>query len=103
MSDPLTALLRETLEQINLLQAIVIALVVGLMTPSATALPASALAAVLVHVLADMFIPVAAENADPVMPQLDAPEFWIGAAVLFAGYFLAVGLIVLLRVAVDKG
>ena len=90
------------LAAINWLQAILIALVLGLMTPSAAALPAAALAAVIVHLLVDMFAPVVTQNAEPAAPALAQPEFWIVAAALFIGYFLIIGVIVLLRAAVDK-
>ncbi|MCW5723891.1 MAG: hypothetical protein KIS81_02920 [Maricaulaceae bacterium] len=95
--EPALSFLREGFRQVNAVQGLVIALGAALLTPGWRRLPAFVAGAVIVHVLADVALPVIAGGARPALPPLLELAFWRHVALLAAGYLVVIAAFVLVR------
>ncbi|MGJ3233174.1 MAG: hypothetical protein ACFE0P_15395 [Oceanicaulis sp.] len=84
-------------DQINEVQGVIIALVAALILPAWRQLPAFVLGAAVVHVLVDIMLPVVANGAPLLFPDIVELRFWTYVAALLAGYLIAIAALMLVR------
>lgn len=82
---------------VNQVQGLIIALVAAMLIPSWHRWPIFALAAAIVHVAVDTLLPVLASGAPFRLPDIVHFDFWRYVLTLIAGYFVVIGVLLLLR------
>jgi hypothetical protein len=87
---------REGLSNINPILGLVLAIVGGLMASGFVSLLFVSLVAVVLYILADAFIPVVMHHAPLVLPLFDGALLHYSIT-LYAAFFVAIGLIVLVK------
>jgi hypothetical protein len=87
--DQFWAFFHEGLPHLNYVQAIVIAILGGLMASSIGSVFVIALLAVVIHVLADAVIPMVMHGAAFQLPPLDN-AFWHYALTLYVAYLIVI-------------
>jgi hypothetical protein len=76
--------------QVNAVQGLIIALVAAFMMTRYNQILTYVAGATVVHVLADVLLPVVAASAAFRLPPLLEPTYWRYVAVLFVGYLIIV-------------
>jgi len=87
---------REGLNGVNPIQALVIALLGAIATSSFFGLFVAAALAVVIHLLVNALLPVLINHKDFVAPVMDN-AFWHYALSLFVLYFVAIGVLFLIK------
>ena len=90
--DEFWAFFHEGLPHLNYVQALVIAVIGGLMVRSFLSLFVVAFLAVVLNVLADSLIPVVMNHAIFALPAFN-PAFWHYAGTLYVAYLVVIGAI----------
>ncbi|NWG45457.1 MAG: hypothetical protein HXY25_02780 [Alphaproteobacteria bacterium] len=96
------ALLQAGFHQVNAVQGLVIALVAAILLKSFARLPAITIGATVVHILADMLIPVIAYGSALKLPPLVEGVFWRYVLTLLIGYFVIILFLFVIKRAVFK-
>ncbi|HWD28293.1 MAG TPA: hypothetical protein VG387_14075 [Rhizomicrobium sp.] len=89
--------LREGFEHVNKVEGLVIALVAAIIAPAWDRIWAVALGATLVHLIADVLIPVIANHASFRLPPLLAFDFWRTAVSLYVGYLIIIAVLMVIK------
>lgn len=97
------AFFREGFNHVNAIQGLIIALVATVLMPRWRRLIPIALGATLVHIVADVLIPVVARHAAFHLPPLVTLGFWRYAATLFLGYIIVIAVFFVIRLIVFGG
>src|SRR5689334_7105226 len=92
---------REGLHGINPIQAVVIALLGAMATSSFFGLFVAAALAVVIHLLVNALLPVIINHKDFVAPAMDN-AFWHYALSLFVLYLVGIGILYLIKMAVQR-
>jgi hypothetical protein len=88
--NDLLAFLREGFNHVNVVKGLVIALVAAFLLPQWKRLWAIALGAVVVHIIANVMIPVVANHAVFKLPPIISVSFWRYGLALYAGYVIVI-------------
>ncbi len=89
--------LREGFSSVNAVQGLVIALVAAIIAPAWDRIWAVALGATLVHLIADVLIPVIANHASFALPALMTFNYWRTAAALYVGYLIVIAVLMFIK------
>ncbi|MEI9989564.1 MAG: hypothetical protein WDM86_05960 [Rhizomicrobium sp.] len=89
--------LREGYDSVNAVEGLVIALVAAIIAPAWDRIWAVALGATLVHLIADVLIPVVARHAAFRLPPLMEFEFWRTAVALYVGYLIVIAVLMFIK------
>ena len=88
---------REGYREVDAGLGLVIALVATFMMSSYGRILFMSLGSTIAHLVAEVLIPVIANNRDLKLPPFLESEYWRYAAVLFVGYFFVITLLYILR------
>ena len=91
------AFLREGFNNVNAVEGLVIALVAAIVVPAWDRLWAVALGATIVHLIANVLIPVIANRTSFHLPPLLALPYWRTALSLYVGYLIVVGVLLFIK------
>lgn len=91
------AFFREGFHHVNAVQGLIIAFVAAMIMPSWRRLVPLALGATIVHVVADIVIPMIARHAAFHLPDVVSLGFWRFAGTLFLGYIIVIAVFYLLK------
>jgi hypothetical protein len=89
--------LREGFNNVNAVEGLVIALVAAIIAPAWDRIWAVALGATLVHLIANVLIPVIANHADFHLPPLMELSFWRTALALYVGYLIVISVLMFIK------
>ena len=89
--------LREGFNNVNAVEGLVIALVAAIIAPAWDRIWAVALGATVVHLIADVLIPVIARHAAFHLPPLMEFSFWRTALALFVGYLIVSSVLMFIK------
>jgi hypothetical protein len=89
--------LREGFNHVNAVEGLVIALVAAIIAPAWDRVWAVALGATLVHLIANVLIPVIANHAAFHLPPLMDYSFWRTAISLFVGYLIVISVLMFIK------
>jgi len=89
--------LREGFDSVNAVEGLVIALVAAIIAPAWDRIWAVALGATLVHLIADVLIPVVARHAAFRLPPLMDFGFWRTAVALYVGYLIVIAVLMFIK------
>ena len=89
--------LREGFNNVNAVEGLVIALVAAIIAPAWDRIWAVALGATLVHLIADVLIPVIARHASFHLPPLLQVDFWRTALSLYVGYLIVIAVLMFIK------
>ncbi len=89
--------LREGFNNVNAVEGLVIALVAAIIAPAWDRIWAVALGATLVHLIADVLIPVIASHASFLLPQIMEYEYWRTALSLYVGYLIVISVLMFIK------
>lgn len=89
--------LREGFDHVNAYQGLVIAFVAAIIAPAWDRIWAVALGATVVHLVADVLIPVIANHASLHLPPLMDLSFWRNALALYIGYVIVIGVLMAIK------
>ncbi|MEI9888141.1 MAG: hypothetical protein WDN08_16925 [Rhizomicrobium sp.] len=89
--------LREGFNNVNAVEGLVIALVAAIIAPAWDRIWAVALGATLVHLIADVLIPVIANHASFHLPQIMEYEYWRTALSLYVGYLIVISVLMFIK------
>lgn len=89
--------LRAGFYEVNHVQGLIIALVAALLLPDIRRIPVFVLGATIVHIAADIFIPVIADNAALRLPPIVEVAFWEQVLVLLLGYFIVISVLAVIK------
>jgi hypothetical protein len=89
--------LREGFNHVNAVEGLVIALVAAIIAPAWDRIWAIALGATLVHLIANVLIPVVANHAGFHLPPIMDYEFWRTAVSLYVGYLIVIGVLMFIK------
>ncbi len=95
--NEILAFFREGFHHVNAIQGLIIALVAAIIMPRWRRLLPTAFIATVVHILADMLIPVVARHAAFHLPDLVSLGFWRFVATLFLGYIVVISVFFLMK------
>ncbi len=101
--DQVVAFFREGFYSVNAIQGLIIALVAAFIMPGWSRLWAVVLGATVVHLIANVLIPVVAGQAAFKLPPLVEVGYWRDALVLFVGYLVVISVFYFLRRSLLKG
>ncbi len=88
---------REGYNQVNAVQGLIIAVVAAFLMGSYGRIFIISFGATLVHVVADVLLPVVANGAPLVLPPILESGYWRYVAVLFLGYFIIITVFYILK------
>ncbi len=91
------AFLREGFNNVNAVEGLVIALVAAIVVPAWDRLWTVALGATVVHLIADVLIPVIANKTSFHLPPLLEVAYWRTALSLYAGYLIVIGVLLFVK------
>ena len=91
------AFFREGFNNVNAVEGLVIALVAAIIAPAWDRIWAVALGATVVHLIADVLIPVIANHAAFQLPPLLELSFWRTALSLFVGYLIVISVLMFVK------
>ena len=94
---------REGFSHVNAIQGLIIALFAAFVMPRWSRLWFIALGATVIHVLADMILPVIVNHAEFQLPQIVEEPFWHYVIALYLGYLVAVAFFFFVKKNVIKG
>ncbi len=89
--------LREGFNNVNAVEGLVIALVAAIIAPAWDRIWAVALGATLVHLIADVLIPVVASHASFQLPQILTMPYWRMALSLYVGYLIVIAVLMFIK------
>ena len=89
--------LREGYNHVNAVEGLVIALVAAIIAPAWDRIWAVALGATLVHVIANVLIPVIANHASFHLPPIMDYDFWRTVVSLYVGYLLVIAVLMFVK------
>lgn len=95
--DHTLAFFREGFNQVNAVQGLIIALVAAVLLTKYGRILIVVFGATLVHLIADVLLPVVANGADFALPQLLTGPYWRYIATLYVGYFVVVTLFYVIK------
>jgi hypothetical protein len=101
--NELLAFLREGFNHVNVVQGLVIALVASFLMPQWKRLWTMALGATVIHVIANVMIPVVANHAAFKLPQIVTLPFWRYALTLYVGYVIVIAVFFFVKSSVLGG
>jgi len=101
--NDLLAFLREGFNHVNVVQGLVIALVAAFLMPQWKRLWAIALGATIIHIIANVMIPVVAHHAAFKLPQIVTLPFWRYALTLYVGYVIVIAVFFFVKYSVLGG
>ncbi|HEY0104541.1 MAG TPA: hypothetical protein VGB91_00555 [Rhizomicrobium sp.] len=87
----------EGFNNVNAVEGLVIALVAAIVVPAWDRIWAVALGATLVHLIADVLIPVIAHHAAFRLPPLLELPFWRMALSLYVGYLIVIAVLMFIK------
>jgi hypothetical protein len=85
--------LREGFDHVNAVEGLVIAFVAAIIAPAWDRIWAVALGATVVHLVADVLIPVIANHASFHLPPLMDLAYWKEALALYVGYLIVIAVL----------
>ena len=91
------AFFREGFNNVNAVEGLIIALVAAIIVPAWDRLWTVALGATLVHLIADVLIPVVDHRTSFHLPQLMAMSYWRTALSLYVGYLIVIGVLLFIK------
>ena len=94
---------REGFSHVNAVQGLIIALFATFLMPRWGRLWFIALGATVVHILADIMLPVIVNHAEFVLPQIVEPPFWHYVLALYLGYLVVIAFLFFIKKNVIKG
>lgn len=90
--------LREGFQSVNAYQGLLIAIIAAILVPAWKRVWAVALGATIVHLIADVLIPVLADKAPfRLPPDLLEVDYWRHAFVLFIGYLIVIAVLFFIK------
>ena len=89
--------LREGFNNVNAVEGLVIALVAAIIAPAWDRVWAVALGATVVHLIADVLIPVVANHASFHLPQIMEMTYWRTALSLYVGYLIVIAVLMFIK------
>jgi hypothetical protein len=89
--------LREGFDSVNAVEGLVIALVAAIIAPAWDRIWAVALGATLVHLIADVLIPVVARHAAFRLPPLMDLSYWRTVIALYVGYLIVIAVLMFIK------
>ena len=89
--------LREGFNNVNAVEGLVIALVAAIIAPAWDRVWAVALGATVVHLIADVLIPVVASHAAFRLPQIMEMPYWRTALSLYVGYLIVISVLMFIK------
>ncbi len=89
--------LREGFAHVNAVEGLVIALVAAVIAPAWDRIWMVALGATLVHLIANVLIPVVAQHAAFRLPPLLDYDFWRTAVALYVGYLIVIAALMFIK------
>ncbi|MBV9418684.1 MAG: hypothetical protein JO348_02815 [Alphaproteobacteria bacterium] len=89
--------LREGFNHVNAVQGLVIALVAAIIAPAWDRIWAVALGATVVHLIADVLIPVIANKTAFHLPPLMEYSYWRTAVALLVGYLIVISVLMFIK------
>ncbi|HEY0300053.1 MAG TPA: hypothetical protein VGC36_01900 [Rhizomicrobium sp.] len=89
--------LREGFNNVNAVEGLVIALVAAIIAPAWDRVWAVALGATVVHLIADVLIPVIANHASFHLPPIMEYEYWRTALSLYVGYLIVISVLMFIK------
>lgn len=95
--DQFVELIREGFQQVNAVQGLIIALIAALLMSAYTRIVIVAFAATVIHLIADVMLPVVANGAAFRLPPLLEANYWRYALVVYLGYFVVITIFYILR------
>jgi hypothetical protein len=101
--NEILALFREGFHHVNAIQGLIIALVAAIVMPRWRRLLPMAFLATIVHVIADMLIPMIARHAAFHLPNIMAFGYWRFVGTLFLGYIVVIAVFFLMKSLVVGG
>lgn len=94
---------REGFSHVNAIQGLIIALFAAYVMPKWGRLWFVALGATVVHVLADMMLPVIVNHAEFQLPQIVEPSYWHYLLALYLGYLVVIAFFFFVKKNLLKG
>lgn len=91
------AFFREGFNNVNAVEGLIIALVAAIIVPAWDRLWTVALGATLVHLIADVLVPVIDRHASFHLPQLMQLAYWRTALSLYVGYLIVIGVLLFIK------
>jgi hypothetical protein len=101
--NEILAFFREGFHHVNAIQGLIIALVAAIIMPRWRRLLPTAFIATVVHILADMLVPVIARHAAFHLPDFLSLGFWRFVATLFLGYIVVIAVFYFMKWVVVGG
>ena len=95
--------LREGFQHVNAIQGLIIALVAAYVMPKWGRIWFIALGAVVVHIVADMLLPVIVNHVAFQLPPLVEQSYWHYVLALYLGYLVAIGFFFFIKKNLIKG
>lgn len=95
--------LREGFHDVNAIQGLIIALLAAFFMSHWGRIWFIALGATVVHIVADMMLPVIVNHAEFLMPPIVEAPFWHKFAALYLGYLVAIAFFFFIKKNVLKG
>jgi hypothetical protein len=89
--------LREGFDSVNAVEGLVIALIAAIIAPAWDRIWAVALGATLVHLIANVLIPVVAHHAAFRLPPILDFGFWRMAIALYVGYLIVIAVLMFIK------
>jgi len=89
--------LREGFNHVNAVEGLIIAFIAAIIAPAWDRIWAVALGATLVHLIADVLIPVVAHHAALHLPPLMDYSFWRTAVSLYVGYLIVISVLMFIK------
>lgn len=91
------AFLREGFNNVNAVEGLVIALVAAIIVPAWDRIWTVALGATVVHLIADVLIPIMAQRATLHLPPLLGVPYWRTALSLYVGYLIVISVLLFIK------
>ncbi len=91
------AFFREGFNSVNAVEGLIIALIAAIIVPAWDRLWTVALGATLVHLIADILIPVVDHRASFHLPPLMELSYWRTALSLYVGYLIVIGVLLFIK------
>ncbi len=94
---------REGFNQVNAVQGLIIGVVAAFIMTQYGRIFVIALGATIIHIVADLVVPVIANGADFALPPLLETSFWRYVAVLYLGYFIVITVFYIIKRTLLRG
>jgi len=89
--------LREGFDHVNAVEGLVIALVAAVIAPAWDRVWAVALGATVVHLIADVLLPVITSHAAFRLPEIMTMPYWRTALSLYVGYLIVISVLMFIK------